>query len=805
MAAGLAATVGLLLAVAAAEAAPPGLSGLSRRGVQRGVATVIAVDGRNLGPDTRVLLPAGVAVESQSVKGKPKAGAGRVEIELTVSSAAEPGVYPLRLANADGVSGMMLFEVGEVAEFERPAAAPAPDAPEKAVAVPALPVTVNGAIPGTTTEWWRVHLKAGQRLSAEVLAQRIGVPVLPVLEVTDADGRTVAAGRGGPATGADVRLSFTAAAEGDYLLSLHDLMYRGGGSGQYRLRLGDFDYADSVTPLGGRRGSTVEVTFHGGTLKAPVKAAVDLSRVPEGVARVPVRLPGSPAPAFALAVSDGPEFASSPTATAVSGAATFNGVVSTPRKSDRIPLRLPPGKWRFEVAAASLGSPLNPTLTLTRPDGGGLMTAPDRADSPDPAADFTVGPDLPELVAVVGDLHRRGGPGFAYRLTVRPVGRPDFSLSVDEETLNIPAGGTAVLRVKAVRDGYAGPITLLVPGLPEGVVIGGAVIPEGRTFALLTLTAPADARLSGRPLAVLGMGTTDEGSFLRTARRVTSPAPEGGPLLSPIVSSDLPGGIGEPTPVEFAATAADANLLPGVPFTLNVRVGRRPGVEGADGAVALSLLTDLVGPEKNNPAALEQQFVKAKAGQTVAAGTAEGKFTLDVERTLPLDRPVGIVVQGTLTDKSGKTVATLFTRRLTVTAKRPYAAELAEATVKAPAGGKAVVKGKIVRVAPFNEPVMIRLDGLPGGWKVPGVTVKPGESDFAFDIAIPANAKPGEFKANLAANWSDGQNNPYKLPPLPLTVTVTPAAAVPAGEKPKADATKPEKPAPTEKPKAEKK
>src|SRR5713226_5345509 len=111
----------------------------------------------------------------------------------------------------------------------------------------------------------------------------------------------------------------------------------------------------------------------------------------------------------------------------------------------------------------------------------------DRPNTIDPGLDFIVPSGVTALVVALTDLLGRGGTDYIYRLAIIPAERPDFSLTMFEDRQIIPVGGTAVVRIRANRAGYQGPIKLSLPELPEGVVAAATEIPAGATDTLLSL------------------------------------------------------------------------------------------------------------------------------------------------------------------------------------------------------------------------------------------------------------------------------------------------------------------------------
>src|SRR5260370_33279196 len=79
------------LAWAGTATAAPEISNLSLRGLQTGATTTLTIDGSDLLPEPRVILP--VAITKQSVK--PGATANRIQIKIALPADMSPGLYDL--------------------------------------------------------------------------------------------------------------------------------------------------------------------------------------------------------------------------------------------------------------------------------------------------------------------------------------------------------------------------------------------------------------------------------------------------------------------------------------------------------------------------------------------------------------------------------------------------------------------------------------------------------------------------------------------------------------------------------------
>src|SRR5262249_26650117 len=135
--------------------------------------------------------------------------------------------------------------------------------------------------------------------------------------------------------------------------------------------------------------------------------------------------------------------------------------------------------------------------------GATLASNDDRPGTTDPGLDFTVPAGAATLIVGVKDLHNRGGENFVYRLTVASVNQPDFSLVLLEDRQQLPRGGAAIVRVRANRAGYNGPIKLTLVGAPTGAVVSGDEIPAGATDTLLSFSC-SELPLSQGVLTITG-------------------------------------------------------------------------------------------------------------------------------------------------------------------------------------------------------------------------------------------------------------------------------------------------------------
>src|SRR5262249_46153130 len=128
-----------------------------------------------------------------------------------------------------------------------------------------LPAAVNGVIKvPAATDYYRFHARKEAVVVLEVLASRTGSPLDSSLAVLNLEGKELA--RNEDANGLDSLIRFSPPAEGDYVVQLRDFRYQGGGEHKYRLYAGVIPCLESIFPMGGRRGETVELQLQGNNL-----------------------------------------------------------------------------------------------------------------------------------------------------------------------------------------------------------------------------------------------------------------------------------------------------------------------------------------------------------------------------------------------------------------------------------------------------------------------------------------------------------------------------------------------------------
>jgi len=411
-----------------------------------------------------------------------------------VDVAAPLGERKGHLWTSQGVATGPVFIVGELPEIVETEIDGDP-IPEK---LSAVPFTANGRIfPREDTDLWEVKLKRGQTLSALATTTRIRSPLRAKLEILDSEGKMLAETSARTATGFDSSAKFTASADGVYRVRISDARGLGGPAFVYRLTLTTDPVAESVFPLGGRRGSKIDVELAG--QKVPVTIPLDAPAIWSlsfGIQALP------------FDVDELPEFtdASKP----VVAPAILNGRIEK-NGAATWKVKFPTSKkYEIELRAKKLGSPLCGTVVVLNPQGVEIAKQNGAELESDPTIALNPNVDGVYTIRVTDRFRNRGGPEFGYRLRIReaPAAVPDFRIKLAVDSLNVPRGGTAKLKLTAERlGGFNGSIDIAFAGLPAGVTAPQAMIAVGQSTVDVPLSAEALAVVRVGRVTVTGSAT----------------------------------------------------------------------------------------------------------------------------------------------------------------------------------------------------------------------------------------------------------------------------------------------------------
>ncbi len=509
------------------EAPQPFVAYVFPAGGQRGQTVEISATGTNLvvvspTPEVNSVVVTGGGVIGRVVEAKEP---NKAKFSLTIAPDAAVGERELRFVTPGGVSNRFRFFIGDFTEVREIEPNHEKD---KAQRLPSLPVIVNGQITDQDRDYFRFTAKAGQKLVCETKARAI-VPFIanavpgwfdPVLTIFDASGKELQHADDFHLR-PDPVMFFQVPRDGEYIVEIKDVIYRGRGEFIYRLTIGEVPFVSSIYPLGGQRGAEVAVELEGINLQARTTKVALTAESP----RVQL-VNGLPFAAGDLREIAEAEPNDSPAqAQKIEFPLTINGRIQTPADADYFKIHADAGqKLLLEVQARRLDSPLDSILTVYNPRGDPAAENDDWTDPMEAMmthhADSHLAYTCPatgDYVLRIRDTQGNGGADYAYRLTIMPLA-PDFSLRIMPDNPRVGQGDTTAITVTAIKkDGFDAEIKLGVEGLPAGFSSSQASIPPGQTEGRITITAPPDVPTGIFSPVITGAAVIGKDTVIRRA------------------------------------------------------------------------------------------------------------------------------------------------------------------------------------------------------------------------------------------------------------------------------------------------
>jgi len=736
-------------ALLGALALAPTIREMSPPGAERGKTVKIVLRGEGLTNTAKILseIPGTIT----RLTGEDFAFLAEIAPDAAV------GLYPVRLLNEDGLSNLVLFSVGRLPETVETKETREKTNNTRESAQPiTTPVTVNATLDGPDIDYFAIDIRAPRKLVVEIDARRAGSAIDPAFEIEDVAGKTIAKADDSPGCGVDARAQVTFAKAGRYYIRVHDSKYSDQAANFYRLKIGEWTFADTMYPIGAPRGSEAEVTLLGGNLPKPVAVKV---RVPEGATHASVPLEGSASLPLSLVAAEpdwkDAKFEKSKTA------ATF-------------PLAVKPGEsWVVEAFGRAAGATLaDPIVTVYGPDKKKIAGRIDFA-SPHQAVPFAVPEKVTEVTVAIEDLLGRAGPEYAYRYRISKA-PADFVASVGTPFVNVPAGGTAIVPLVIERRGYDGPLKISISDIPPGIRVAGGNIPSEaaaqifndinagfRTSrGMLTLTADPGIDPRSSELKLVAVAETPEGRIVKDVRgpgiSVGVRGLRQSAVTAPWLGLRLPFATARPLPVSIANASPQVRIAQGFEFPLSYRVTRRQG------AASVSRVRD---QQINGVGNL--RFLAGEPGKNPDAGSV----LLSTNFASPVTTFDTLLVADTQVD--GK-MQTIYSPIIEIEIVAGYRVRPSETRIAAKTGANFAVAGTVFREPTFEGGlVKIQAQELPEG-----VTCAPAETaadSKAFSLACQAAlaAKPGKYEillTSVAPDTGRKAKADYKGPEVPLTL-----------------------------------
>jgi hypothetical protein len=789
---------GCLLPAAELLADGPALNAILPQGGRRGTELEVVMSGRRLEDADGILFyTPGIELKKFTAQ-----SANSVKATLAIATDCRLGNHALRLRTASGITELMLFSVGALAEKNEVE-------PNNDFVKPQpieLDTTVNGNIGNEDVDYYVLTAHKGERIVAEVEGIRLGRTRFdPYVSIMDKDRFELANSDDAALLWQDGAAALIAPEDGTYVVQVRDSSFGGNSAASYRLHVGRFPRPTAVYPAGGRSGETLEVRFLG-DVGGEIRQKIKVPAWSEGAfypfifnpdnrtTGLFVEQDGRTAPTpnyFRLTdltnVLEVEPNDDSPVATpAVEPPAktplAFNGIIEKPGDADCFKFTAKKGEqFDIRVHARSIRSPLDPVLSIRRGKGGNVASNDD-SGSPDSYLRFSVPADDDYIVHVT-DLLKQGGPDYVYRVEISPV-VPQFSMTVPERvryqdvTAAVPQGNRLAVMVNATWKSFNGDVKFEMKDLPKGMTAESMPIGAGFPMVPVLLTAAVDAPLGGSLCDISGQMVHDklkaEGHLSQTTMLVV------GDNQRPVwthTTQRLAVAVTEEVPFSVEIIEPKVPIVRNGSMELKVRAKRQ---EGFKSPIAIRLLYNPPG-------------VSSSASGSIAEGQTEGVIPLTANGGASIgDWKIVVLAEATLNpgEPSPKrrrrrgTGGTLVSSQL---AKLEIAESFLQLAFKPAAvelGKEAVLVAAVTNNREFPGDATVELLGLPGEVTAESVKINKDSSQVSFQIKTSPKSPAGRHKAIMcrAIVTLNGEPVQHTLGPAELRIDapLPPKATKPA-------------------------
>lgn len=549
--------VGILLIVSQFPLNAQTVDAIRPRTCQPGQTTQVVLQGKDLTDALRVATTA-AGVTCQIEKVEPT----QAIVAVTIPADHPLGPVPLWLAtkgDAAQTRTLLIDDLEPIADNGNN------HTRETAQAISGL-ASVEGICDASASDFYRIHVAAGQRVAFEVHTQILHSAMDPVCRVLDTDGNTLIQADD-TNVGPDNRFRYTFADEGDYWVEVHDNRNAAGGA-PYQLRVGDFPVVSQSFPLAVQVNQKSNVTFLGQDASLLEPREVQMDRGLTDTTNLNARLKeGQSSTWVPLQTSKHAQVSETASMPPLALPIGISGCLEKSKEVDNYTVKGVKGQTvRVTSRTRSLNSPTLLQMQLFSAAGAKIAETK-VTDSDEWSMDATF-PEDGEYRLEVCDLLKRGGADYGYWVEVAPTGTFSVSLKGDANTReHFPIAlkkGACAIDLTVTRFGFEGEIDLSLANIEQGIRILNPRIPAKANDARIYLTA--DENWSPGQLEVLKIVATAVGDpgnscmvdshAIRRAKEpiVLSPSPQldGAIALTAMPESESPFALEAAAPLALA-------------------------------------------------------------------------------------------------------------------------------------------------------------------------------------------------------------------------------------------------------------
>jgi hypothetical protein len=703
-------------------------------GAQRGQSIELTLTGTNLNDPTALWtsFPAKVTIPTDMNNGKD---AAKLRVKLDVPADAPIGFHSVRLATKHGISNARMFCIDELPQMD--------EAADNRTREKAQPVPVPGVVVGKTdaeaSDFFKVAVKPGQRLTFEVIGRRLGSQLDPVIKLYDGKtGREMPGHYSDdePGLQSDCRLTRTFPSGGEIVVEVRDTRHLGGADFYYRLRLAECPDAMAAFPLAVKRGAKAKIGFSGKHVEnvVPVEATMPADKAAIQVTPMGPGVSGWPVPVYASDIDELVEREPN----------------NEPAKANRLPVPsgitarfLDKGDVDHFVFAAKKGAKyaivaetyevLSPAevYLIVKDAKGAELAKSNPANSP-ARIDFTAPADG-DFVIYAEHLNYAYGPTEVYHLSVREAG-PDFDVQLALDRFALAPGETTLLPVNPpARRDFTGPIELVVtgpPGFSGTVTVPNTPPPQPNQpvvpIAFLPLACKGDVAAGAYSLTVVAKATINGKEVLKavTVTDAVKAGLNGLPFPPREMLTQVGVAVTDKPAFALAVKLANADVLRGVAANVTVTATRAAGF-----AEEIQLA----------PVALPPNVTIAV--KPIPKGANEVQFPLTAAGNAALG-PLPLSFRGT--GKVGGKDFAYYSTSMTVNVVVPVDVMAEPSPLELKVGQKAKLRVTVARKGDYKGPVDLEVKNLPANVTAPKVTVPADKTTAEVEVTAAANAAAGD-------------------------------------------------------------
>ncbi|HEX3152745.1 MAG TPA: hypothetical protein VHR66_32025 [Gemmataceae bacterium] len=750
------------IAVAQPKAAPvavppqaPTMNVAFPLGAQRGQTIELTLTGTNLTDPTALWTSFGGKATFPTDMNNGK-DAGKLRVKLEVPATAPIGFHSIRLATKTGISNARMFCIDEVPQIDEAADN---RTKEKAQLVP-IPGVVVGRTDNEVSDFFKVNVKPGQRLTFEVLGRRLGSLLDPVLKLYDGKtGREMPGHYSDdePGLQSDARLTRTFPSGGEIVVEVRDTRHLGGADYYYRLRIAECPDAMAAMPMAVKRGAKATINFTGKHVEnvPPIELTMPADASAIQVAPKGSGISGWPVPVYASDIDQLVEQEPN----------------NDPAKANRLPVPcgitarfLEKGDVDNFVFTAKKGAKyaivadtyevLSPAeVYLIVKDAKGAELAKSKPEATPARIDFTAPADG-DFIIYAEHLNFAYGPTEIYHLSLRELA-PDFDVQLALDRFSLAPGETTLLPINVpTRRDYTGPIELVVtgpPGFSGTVSVPNAPPPPPNQpappIAFLPVTCKGDLPIGAYELKILAKANIN-------GKEVTKPvtvadAVRAGLNGLPFPPREMLASIGvavtDKPLFALAVKLTNPDVLRGVAANLTITATRAAGFAEEIQLAPVTLPANVTIAVKPIPkGANDVQFPV-----TVAAAGALGPLPLSFRGTAKA---------------AGKDFA-YYSSSVAANVVLPVDVSGSPTPLTLKIGQKAKLAIKVLRRGDYKGPVDVEVKNLPANVTAPKVTVPADKTEAEVELTAAANAAAADKPDVQLSATATGAANQVSLSP----------------------------------------